>query len=410
MNDQNDPDSLSVTDLPDTPAFARREEPSVGQSQHLQQRIAASGERYTARSPQETLQPREVPPPAKRSKQARGGLVVFLNFCMSCLVFAALAGGAVFYFGKLRFEEPGPLQKARTMVIEEGASLRSISVKLNSSGITASEFIFSMGVRAHKASSSLKAGEYAFKPGMSMYDVMETIRSGKGIIHKITIPEGLTTAEIWRRVAANEMLEGELPQIVPPEGSLMPDTYPFQRGMTRTEMVEQMQKSQQHFLAEVWDRRIDGLPVNSPEELVTLASIVEKETGKAYERPHVASVFINRLNKGMRLQSDPTIIYGIFGGEGKPKGRPIYKSDIEKDTPYNTYIINGLPPGPIANPGRAALEAVANPSRTEDLYFVASGDGGHVFAKTLDEHNANVSRWRAIEKRMREEADKAPQN
>ena len=405
MNDQNDPDNSPVTGSTFIPASGSGSQARATLPQSPQQRMAASGERFQPRSPLETLQPREVPPPAKRSKQARGGLVVFLNFCMSCLVFAALAAGVVFYFGKLRFEEPGPLQKAKTMVIEDGANLRSISAKLHASGITSSELIFSIGVRAHNASSALKAGEYAFKPGMSMYDVMETIHSGKGVVHKITIPEGFTIAEILRRVAADETLEGEMPQTVPPEGTLMPDTYPFQRGTTRIEVIEQMRKSQQRYLAELWGRRIDDLPVNTPQELVTLASIVEKETGKAYERPHVASVFINRLKKGMRLQSDPTIIYGIFAGEGKPKDRPIYKSDIDKYTPYNTYQIDGLPPGPIANPGRAALEAVANPSRTEYLYFVASGDGGHVFAKTLDEHNANVARWRAIEKREQSETE-----
>jgi UPF0755 protein len=210
-----------------------------------------------------------------------------------------------------------------------------------------------------------------------------------------------------KRVAENETLEGEMPEEIPAEGSIMPDTYPFQRGTTRIELIEQMRRQQSRFLAEIWERRIDGLPLASPEEMVILASIVEKETGKADERPRVASVFINRLNKGMRLQSDPTIIYGIFGGEGKPSDRPIYKSDIQGKTAYNTYQIDGLPPTPIGNPGRASLEAVANPSRTDDLFFVADGTGGHVFAKTLAEHEANVKRWRAIEKRMKEEAAKA---
>ena len=241
---------------------------------------------------------------------------------------------------------------------------------------------------------------------MSMYEVMDTIRSGKGILHKVSLPEGLTVKKIFDRLAENEVLVGDLPEELPPEGSLMPDTYPFQRGTTRQEVIDRMKKAQEEFLASVWERRIDGLPIKTPEELVILASIVEKETGKADERPRVASVFINRLNRGMKLQSDPTIIYGIFGGEGKPKDRPIFKSDIEKETPYNTYTIPALPPGPIANPGRAAMEAVANPSRTEDLFFVANGTGGHVFSKTLEEHNQNVARWRAIEKQLKEEANK----
>jgi len=206
---------------------------------------------------------------------------------------------------------------------------------------------------------------------------------------------------LWK--PSDDILEGDLPETLPAEGSLMPDTYPFQRGTTRVEVVERMKVAQASFLSRVWAKRIPDLPISTPEELVTLASIVEKETGKADERPHVASVFINRLNRGMKLQSDPTIIYGIFGGAGKPSDRPIYKSDIETPTPYNTYTIPALPPGPIANPGRAAMEAVANPSRTDDIFFVANGTGGHVFAKTLDEHNQNVARWRQIEKQLKEQ-------
>ena len=359
------------------------------------------------RSPEEVLQPREVPPPPKRSRQARNRFVVFLNFCMSLMVFGFLALGAGFYFGKLRFEETGPLQRAKTIVIEEGTSLSAISATLESQGIISSDFVFTQGVKATRNTGSLKAGEYAFKPGMSMREVMDTIVSGKGIIHKVTIPEGLTSFQALQRIAEHPVLEGEMPEEMPEEGSLLPDTYPFQRGTTRQEIIDQMKRQQTRHLAEIWERRIDGLPINTPEELVVLASIVEKETAKADERPRVASVFINRLNKGMRLQSDPTIIYGLFGGQGKPKDRPIFQSDIDRETPYNTYVIDGLPPTPIANPGRAAMEAVANPSRTEDLYFVADGSGGHVFARTLEEHNQNVARWRAIEKRLKEEAAKA---
>ena len=177
----------------------------------------------------------------------------------------------------------------------------------------------------------------------------------------------------------------------------MPDTYKFTRGATRQQMLEQMQRVEQHAVQEVWARRAPGLPISTPEQFVTLASIVERETGRADERPRVAAVFINRLREGMRLQSDPTVLYGLFGGAGRPPERTIYQSDLDKPTPYNTYQITGLPPTPIANPGRAALEAVANPSRTNDLYFVADGTGGHAFAATLDEHNRNVARWRQIQ-------------
>ena len=324
---------------------------------------------------------------------------------MSCLVLVVLGAGLFFLYGKSVFEASGPLNEPQTVVIKEGSSLSQISAKLLSNDVIDNGWIFSQGVKAHKAQSSMKAGEYIFKPQMSMYDVMETIRSGKGILHKVTLPEGLTVFQIFERLAKNEILEGALPETLPAEGSLMPDTYPFQRGTTRAEVIERMRLAQESFLSRVWAKRIPDLPISTPEELVTLASIVEKETGKADERPRVASVFINRLNRGMKLQSDPTILYGIFGGEGKPSDRPIYKSDIETPTPYNTYTIPALPPGPIANPGRAAMEAVANPSRTDDIFFVANGTGGHVFAKTLDEHNQNVARWRQIEKQLKEQQE-----
>jgi UPF0755 protein len=198
-----------------------------------------------------------------------------------------------------------------------------------------------------------------------------------------------------------------MPQELPAEGMLVADTQKFSRGTTRAELIDKMVAQQEAIIEEVWANRSPDLPLKDINEFVTLASIVEKETAVPNERSRVAGVFINRLRKGMKLQSDPTIIYGLFGGEGKPADRPIYRSDLDKPTPYNTYLIVGLPPGPVAIPGRAALEAVANPSVTDDLYFVADGTGGHVFAKTLDEHNANVRRWREIEKQRAEEAAKA---
>ncbi len=362
---------------------------------------------YVPRSPHEALQPRDAPQPPKRSRHARSSIVLVFHFLMSLMVLVALAGLGVAYFGKLRFEEPGPLQIARTIVIKDGSSLSSIADQLRSGGVIDNDLIFRLGVRAHNAAGSLQSGEYLFSPRMSMLDVMTTIRDGRAITHRISIPEGLTTHQIFERLQQDEVLVGDLPDQLPPEGSLMPDTYPFQRGTTRQQVLDQMRQSQERFIKTVWDRRIDGLPISSPEEMVILASIVEKETGRADERPLVASVFINRLNKGMRLQSDPTIIYGLFGGEGKPSDRPIYKSDIQRATPYNTYQIDGLPPGPIANPGRAALEAVANPSRTDKLFFVADGTGGHAFAVTLAEHEENVRRWREIERRRKAEAQNA---
>jgi UPF0755 protein len=226
-------------------------------------------------------------------------------------------------------------------------------------------------------------------------------------MYSLTIPEGLTVEQAFQRIAEQEALTGDLPATLPPEGSLAADTQRFTRGATRQQIVDKMLAHQKQLIEEIWERRAPDLPIANIDEFVILASIVEKETGRSDERSRVAAVFLNRLKKNMRLQSDPTILYGLFGGKGRPADRPIYQSDIEKPTPYNTYVINGLPPTPIANPGKAALEAVANPSQTNDLYFVADGTGGHVFAQTLDEHNQNVARWRAIRKKQAEEAEKA---
>ncbi len=361
----------------------------------------------SVRSPSDLLKPKDVPKPPKRKRGIRANLVVLFNFMMTCLVLATLAICAAGLIGKYWFEKTGPLKTSQTIMIEEGNSVAQIARKLKAGGVIDNDMIFRLWVRAHNAQASLKAGEYLFTPQMSMFDVMNTIRSGKGVLYKVSLPEGLTVYQVFERLRNDETLVGELPEILPPEGSLMPDTYPFTRGVSRQQILDRMAKAQTEFVQEVWQRRTSDLPINSIEELVTLASIVEKETGLDSERPQVASVFVNRLRAGMKLQSDPTIIYGIFGGAGKPKDRPIYRSDIDTPTPYNTYTIPALPPGPIANPGRAALEAVANPSRTDYFFFVANGTGGHAFAKTLDEHNDNVQRWRAIEAQRQKDAQAA---
>ncbi len=209
-------------------------------------------------------------------------------------------------------------------------------------------------------------------------------------------PKGLTSEQIVARLLESKSLTGQIKEI-PREGSLLPETYKYTRGATRAQIIERMQHDQKTLLAEVWEHRSPDLPLKTPEELVTLASIVEKETGRPDERSRVAAVFVNRLKNKMRLQSDPTIIYGLTGGKGA-LGRPILKSEIEQPTPYNTYVINGLPPGPIANPGKASLEATANPARTKDLYFVADGTGHHVFSETYDQHQKNVAKLRAFER------------
>jgi UPF0755 protein len=366
----------------------------------------AERRRVNPKSPRQAIEPETAAPPPQRSSRAKHPLVVVLNFFMMIGVLGVLMLGAGLYFGKLHFNSKGPLTETRSVLVSPGASLDSIAGQLERRDVIDSKLFFSTAVYLYKAENKLKAGEYLFEPGVSMHEVMTALVSGKSILHAVTIPEGLSSHQIIARLMASDVLTGEI-DAVPAEGTLLPETYKFTRGMTRQQILDQMRAAQARTVEEIWNRRVPELPIETQEEFVTLASIVEKETGKADERPHVASVFINRLRQKIRLQSDPTIIYGLFGGQGKPSDRPIYRSDLEKETPYNTYLIDGLPPGPIANPGRAALEAVANPSRTNDLFFVADGTGGHVFAETLAEHNRNVQRWRQVEKARREAAEAA---
>lgn len=364
---------------------------------HINFGRSGSGGQIIPQSARQALKPEEAPQPPKRSERARSQFVVFLNFMMSLAVFLVLAAAGAVYFGKIQFDGSGPLARNTSVLVRDGASLSEIASTLERRNVISNARIFQLGVRAYMPGDSLKAGEYEIKAHTSMHDVMSLLRSGKSVLHSVTIAEGLSVDQIFQRIAENAELTGDLPQELPTEGSLRPETYKFTRGTSRVEIVEQMQASQNALVNQIWARRSPDLPITSKEEFVTLASIVEKETGRADERTLVASVFLNRLERGMRLQSDPTIIYGLFGGKGKPADRPIYRSDIYKPTPYNTYVIDGLPPSPIANPGRAALEAVANPSQTNNVFFVADGTGGHVFAETLDQHNANVRRWRKIE-------------
>ncbi|ACI54354.1 aminodeoxychorismate lyase [Rhizobium leguminosarum bv. trifolii WSM2304] len=350
------------------------------------------------KSPSEALRPERVPEPPKRSKKARGQVVLFLNFIMTMAVLVCVVAVIGFYYATSTYRNPGPLQTNTNFIIRNGAGLAEIASNLERNAIISDARIFRYITATHlSAGESLKAGEYEIKARASMSDIMELLKSGKSILYSVSFPEGLTVRQMFNRMLEDQVLEGDLPAALPAEGSLRPDTYKFSRGTKRAEIIQQMAAAQQKIVDQIWDKRDSSLPLRSKEEFVTLASIVEKETGVADERAHVASVFLNRLGKGMRLQSDPTIIYGLFGGDGKPADRPIYQSDLKRETPYNTYVIKGLPPTPIANPGKDALEAVANPWKTQDLYFVADGTGGHVFAATLEEHNANVKRWRKLE-------------
>ncbi|RVQ03000.1 endolytic transglycosylase MltG [Sinorhizobium meliloti] len=359
------------------------------------------------KSANEALRPERVPHPPKRSRKARSQVVIFLNFVMTVVVFVALAAAGAVYYAMHEYEKPGPLEANKNFIVRSGAGISEIASNLERNEIITDSRVFRFVSEAYLSNDTLKAGEYEIKAHASMQEIMELLKSGKSILYSVSLPEGLTVKQMFHRLADDPVLVGDLPAELPPEGSLKPDTYKFTRGTDRNEIIKQMTAAQEALVQQIWEKRDPDLPVSTIEEFVTLASIVEKETGRADERPRVASVFINRLEKGMRLQSDPTIIYGIFGGEGKPADRAILRSDLDKQTPYNTYLIKGLPPTPIANPGRAALEAVANPSRTPELYFVADGTGGHVFAETLDEHNANVRRWRKIEAERAAEAAKA---
>ncbi|MBO0717051.1 MAG: endolytic transglycosylase MltG [Rhizobiales bacterium] len=346
-------------------------------------------------SPRAAIEPDRVDVPARRSRSVRHPLVVIGNAVISAFVLAALAAGIALFFGKQRFEAPGPLAADRIVNIPRGSGMRDIADILSREGIIDQPWLFIGGVLVLKAREDLKAGEYEFKAHSSMRDVVATIVEGKVVAHQVSIPEGLTSQQTVARLLQDDVLAGDIKEI-PREGSLLPDTYNFGRGVTREQMVQRMQQAQQRLVHEIWEHRAADLPLRTPEQLVVLASLVEKETGKPEERTRVAAVFVNRLKQKMKLQSDPTIIYGLVGGKGT-LGRPIMKSEIEQPTPYNTYIIDGLPPGPIANPGRASLEAAANPARTRELYFVADGTGGHAFAETYEQHQKNVARLRSIE-------------
>lgn len=306
------------------------------------------------------------------------------------LALAAVAAAA--YWGYEHFEAAGPLESDTVVYIPPGSGLDRIASTLSREGVIADPLVFRLGTRVLGAARGLKAGEYVFPAAVSMRGIVELLESGETLVRRLTVPEGVTSQEAVTLIEQAEYLNGEI-EAVPPEGSLLPETYHYSRGDRREAVLERMRAALTDALAELWPRRVEGLPLSSPREAVILASIVEKETGLAEERPMIASVFYNRLRGGMRLQSDPTVVYGLAGGSGA-LGRPLTRADLQTPTPFNTYLIDGLPPEPISNPGRAAIEAVLQPAETEYLYFVADGNGGHRFAETLAEHNRNVAEWR----------------
>src|ERR1700754_1451247 len=351
------------------------------------------------RSPRAALEPEQVPPPPKRSERARNPFVVVGNAIITIVLVLMIGTGFAYYYGRQKLEAPGPLQEDKVVNIPPRAGMTDIADVLQREGvIDNNRWAFIGAVFALKARSELKPGEYSFQKNASLRAVIATIVEGKVVQHSVTIPEGLTSEQIVARLTDNDIFSGSIREI-PREGTLLPETYKFPRGTTRDQVIQRMQAAQRRVVAEIWERRSPDVPIKSPEQLVTLASIVEKETGKPDERSRVAAVFVNRLKQKIKLQSDPTIIYGLVGGKGT-LGRPIKRSEIQQPSPYNTYVVDGLPPGPIANPGRASLEAAANPARTRDLYFVADGTGGHAFSDSYDQHQKNVAKLRAMEKQI----------
>ncbi|KQT84508.1 endolytic transglycosylase MltG [Methylobacterium sp. Leaf466] len=362
--------------------------------------------RLSPRSPSEAIKPTAAPAPPTRPERRRGGLVGTISGLLTLFVVVAIAAMIGLSVFQRQTGEPGPLPADKVVVIPSRSGTSEIAEALTREGVIAHTGLFEIAARL--SGKALKAGEYPFKAHASLADVIDVLAAGRQVQHAITFPEGLTSEQIVARLNDDDVLAGDINEI-PPEGALLPDTYKFERGATRQQILNLMRTKQREVLNQIWARRNAEVPVKTPAEMVTLASIVEKETGRADERPRVAGVFVNRLNKRMKLQSDPTIVYGLVGGRGT-LGRGIQRSEIDRPTPYNTYVIEGLPPGPIANPGRAALEAVANPSRTKDLFFVADGTGGHAFAETLEGHSRNVARWRQVERSRQSPAtpDAAP--
>ncbi|MGO4571561.1 endolytic transglycosylase MltG [Microvirga sp. 2TAF3] len=359
--------------------------------------------RVAPRSPSEAIKPMAAPPPPPRLRRKRGGMLSIFSGLMT--LFIALAIALIFGYGMVEREvtAKGPLQEDKVVLIPRNTGTNEIADILKQEGVINQPLLFEVYALVNRQRGQLKAGEFQFKAGTSVAEAIDTLVQGKAILHSVMIPEGLTSEQILSRLYENEVLTGDVAE-TPREGTLLPDTYKFERGTTRQQIISSMQAAHRQALSQIWQRRSPELPVKTAQELVILASIVEKETGRADERTRVAGVFINRLMKRMKLQSDPTIVYGLVGGKGT-LGRGIMRNEIEAATPYNTYVIEGLPPGPIANPGRAAMEAVANPSRTKDLYFVADGSGGHAFAESYEQHQRNVTRWRQIEKTRATDSD-----
>jgi UPF0755 protein len=311
--------------------------------------------------------------------------------CLVAAVLGAALVGAVLMFG-WSWWFGSRVGEDTAFVVPSGSSLTSVAHKLEDEGLIGSADSFLLQAKILGGGDPIKAGEFLLPAGASPSAILDTLQHGEAIRRFVTIPEGLPSVMVWERLNAEPLLTGSIP--VPEEGSVLPESYDFERGETRAAVLARMQKAMADTIAELWPKRAPTTVAKSPQQAVTLASIVEKETGVARERRMVAGLYSNRIREGMYLQADPTIIYPIT--KGKPLGRRIRQSEIAAVNGYNTYTMPGLPRGPITNPGRASIEAVLNPAATGALYMVADGQGGHIFASTLEEHNANVARWFAI--------------
>ncbi|MBO6520290.1 MAG: endolytic transglycosylase MltG [Rhodospirillales bacterium] len=317
-------------------------------------------------------------------------------FIVVLILLAGAVAGAGFFWLQTAYTASSHTDTDKIIVIERGSSVASIARQLQEEGLIQYARVFRLGIRLIADRRPLQAGEYRIPAQASAAEIASILKSGEQVVHKTTLAEGLSSIQIVDLLRDEPLLAGKI-ETVPPEGTLLPETYHFHRGETRTEILRRMRTALDDVLSELWATRAADLPFSTREEAMILASIVEKETAVEAERELVAGVFVNRMKKGMRLQSDPTVVYGITRGAG-PLGRPLSRGDLDAETAYNTYRIDGLPPTPIANPGRASIAAVLNPAKTDALYFVADGSGGHAFAKTLDEHNRNVRAWRKIQR------------
>jgi len=309
------------------------------------------------------------------------------------LALAVVAGGTVLY-GIRAYDQPGPLPAASAVMVPHGG-MDQVADALVQRGVVGSPRLLQAASLVTRGDGAIRAGELEFPAGASLRQVLQVLRTGKPVQHHVTIPEGLTAAQVAALLDRTPILEGG--PVLPAEGGLLPETYLFERGTTRAALAERATKAMERALDRAWAARSPTLPLDTPRAVLILASIVERETAKPEERPRVAAVFLNRLRQGMKLQSDPTVVYGASGGTGV-LDHGLTRAELDRNDPYNTYRIPGLPPGPISMPGAAALRAVTQPAQSDELFFVADGTGGHVFARTQDEHLRNVARWREVER------------